>query len=267
MPGWREFRGNGGGALTGFSDRFTGRVESYRQFRPRYPDAVVALLASACGLTAASTIADVAAGTGLLSEVFLQQGYEVVAVEPNNEMRAACETLVSMYSRLRCVAGAAEATGLPSRSFDLITVAQALHWFDLERARAEFARILRPGGWCAVIYNERRLGGDGFHDGYEKILHEFGIDYEVVQRQHLTADQMDRFFSPSSVRCAGFSNAQLLTLDGLTGRMVSSSYMPKPGHARHAAMLDAIAGLFEGYQVDGVVRLEYECAVSYGLIG
>jgi ubiquinone/menaquinone biosynthesis C-methylase UbiE len=246
-------------------------VESYRQFRPGYPDAVVALLEAECGLTAASTIADVAAGTGLIAEVFLQHGYGVVAVEPNEEpneeMRAACKTLVEHYPSLRCVGGTAEATGLPSHSFALVTVGQALHWFDLERARAEFSRVLQTDGWCAVIYNERRLGGDGFHDGYEKLLREFGIDYEVVQRQHLAANQMQGFFAPSVMRRAVFPNAQLLTLEALMGRIVSSSYMPKPGHARYAAMLDAIADLFETYQENGLVRMGYTCAVSYGRLG
>ncbi|HTZ89404.1 MAG TPA: methyltransferase domain-containing protein [Alloacidobacterium sp.] len=267
MPGRWEFCGDGGGALTGaqhFPDRFTGRVESYRQFRPRYPSTVVALLEAECGLTPTSTIADIAAGTGLLAEIFLARGFEVTAVEPNEEMRTACGSLIERYLRLHCVDGSAEATGLPSDAFDLITVGQALHWFDLERARAEFSRILRTDGWCAVIYNERRLGGDGFHDGYERLLREFGIDYEVVRRQHLTPDQIDGFFSSSPVKRVVFPNAQLFTVEALTGRIVSSSYMPRPGHARYATMLDAIAHLFETYQENGLVRLEYTCAVSYG---
>ncbi|QNI32459.1 class I SAM-dependent methyltransferase [Alloacidobacterium dinghuense] len=261
MSGRRQLCSNGGGALT---VGFTGRVDSYRQFRPRYPEAVAALLEKECGLNSLSQIADVAAGTGLLAEVFLARGFQVVAVEPNTEMRSACETLVQEYPRFRCVDGAAEATGLPSYSFDLITVGQALHWFDLDRTRVEFSRTLRPGGWCAVIYNERRLGGDAFHDGYERLLREFGIDYETVQRQHLTPDRIHGFFAPSEMRRAAFSNAQLLTLEALEGRIVSSSYMPKPGHQRHAAMLTAIATLFESHADNGRVRLEYDCVVSYG---
>jgi SAM-dependent methyltransferase len=225
------------------------------------------LLEAECGLTAASSIADIAAGTGLLAEMFLARGHEVVAVEPNEEMRATCETLFERYPRLRCVGGAAEATGLPTQSFDLITVGQALHWFDLERARAEFFRILRADGWCAVIYNERHLGGDGFHDGYERLLREFGIDYEFVQRQHLTPEGIHGFFAPSEMRRAVFPNAQMLKLEALEGRIISSSYMPKPGHARYAAMRASIADLFEKYQESGCVRLEYECAVSYGRPG
>src|SRR5262249_37552966 len=151
-----------------------------------YPAVVAALLQTECGLDLSSSIADVAAGTGLLAEIFLACGYEVIAVEPNEEMRAASKPLAERYPRVRCGSGTAEETGLPSHSFDLITVGQALHWFDLERTRTEFSRILKADGWCAVIYNERRMGGDGFHDGYETLLREFGIDYAIVQRQHLT---------------------------------------------------------------------------------
>lgn len=249
------------------AERFRGRVESYRQHRPRYPEAVVDLLRTECGLTETSSIADIAAGTGLLAEKFLQHGFAVTAVEPNDEMRAACETLTERFPGLHCVAGSAEATGLPSQCFDLITVAQALHWFDLERAGSEFARILQPEGCCAVIYNERRMSGDAFHDGYEKLLRDFGIDYPKVQRQHLTPEKIDAFFAPSPMKRAVFPNAQDLALEALAGRIVSSSYMPKAEHPRYAAMQTAIAELFEKHERDGYVRLEYDCVVYYSQPG
>lgn len=248
------------------TERFTGRVESYRRHRPRYPAAIVDLLASECNLTADKRIADIAAGTGILSEIFLERDYSVVAVEPNDEMRAACDELVERFPQLRCVAGTAEATGLPADSFDCVTVGQALHWFDLERTRVEFLRILHRNGWCAVVYNERRLGGDAFHEGYENILREFGIDYTQVQRQHLSADKIEQFFAPSQVRRKVFPNGQELTLDALVGRILSSSYMPKPEHPRYVAMRVAVEKLFQEHQKDGCVHLDYDCAVSYGLI-
>jgi ubiquinone/menaquinone biosynthesis C-methylase UbiE len=224
----------------------------------------VTLLEAECRLTVTSSIADIAAGTGLLAEVFLARGYQVTAVEPNSEMRIACENLIPQYPRRCCFNGTAEATTLPSRAIHLITVGQALHWFDLERTRTEFARILQPSGWCTVIYNERRLNGDDFHNAYERLLREFGIDYEAVQRQHLTPDQIQDFFAPSEMRRAVFPNEQLLTLKAFEGRIMSSSYMPKPDHPRHSAMRSAIADLFNKHQHNGHVRLEYDCTVSYG---
>jgi SAM-dependent methyltransferase len=246
------------------TDRFTDRVESYRLHRPGYPHAIVDLLARECGLTGASTIADIAAGTGLLSEIFLEHGYSVNAVEPNAPMRAVCESLQPRFPHLHCFDGTAEATGLPDQSTDLITAAQAMHWFDLPRTRAEFARILRPHGWRAVIYNERRIGGDAFHEGYEQILRNYGTDYLQVQRQHLSAESIDAFFLPREAHHALFPNEQHLTLEALEGRIRSSSYMPQPGDPGFEEMRIAIEKLHTKHQSNNTVTLRYDCTITYG---
>ncbi len=246
------------------TDRFTGRVESYRRFRPGYPPAIVDLLRRECALNSDSTVADIAAGTGLLTEIFLAAGFAVAAVEPNDEMRAACAALKPHYPKLRVLEGTAEATDLPDHSIDLITVAQAMHWFDLPRARAEFVRILKPGGWCAVLYNNRRLGGDPFHDGYERLLLELGIDYTAVKQQHVGRKRLAQFFSPSPMQCATLPNSQALSLEALEGRILSSSYMPQPGHPRFDAMRLAIERLFAETQANGAVTMDHDCVVCYG---
>jgi SAM-dependent methyltransferase len=245
-------------------ERFTSRVESYRLHRPGYPKDIVDLLERECGLGPNSVIADIAAGTGLLTEIFLEKHYTATAVEPNDAMREACESLIAKYPSLRCVAGSAETTGLASQSVDLITVAQAMHWFDLKRTREEFRRILVPQGWCAVIYNNRRMRGDSFHEGYEKILADFGSDYETVRGSHLEEERLAAFFAPDKMKQAIFPNVQMLTLEGLEGRVLSSSYMPQPGHPRYESMRGAIHALFSREQQNGYVQMEYGCAVSYG---
>ena len=246
------------------TERFSDRAESYRQYRPRYPEAIVDVLARACGLRADTRIADIAAGTGLLAQVFLAHGNSLVAVEPNAAMRAACAELRAQYPRLECVDGTAEATGLQTASVDMVTVGQAMHWFDLARTRAEFARILRPDGWCVVVYNHRRLAGDDFHIGYERILKKFGADHQRVQGRHLREEQLVNFFAPAEVRQTVLPNMQELTLAGLQGRILSSSYMPQAGDPQFPAMMDEIETLFAQCQRHETVRMEYDCAVSYG---
>jgi ubiquinone/menaquinone biosynthesis C-methylase UbiE len=248
------------------TERFTGRVESDRRCRPGYPAQIVNQLRRECGLSSAAAVVDVAAGTGLLTEIFLAAGFAVTAVEPNDEMRAACAELERTYPKLRCVAGTAESTGLPDHSADLITVAQAMHWFDPERTRAEFARVVKPGGWCAVIYNNRRLGGDAFHDGYERLLREFGVDYLSVKEQHVGRKRLAEFFAPSEMHSAVFPNAQPLTLEALEGRILSSSYIPQPGHPRFAEMQAAMRQLFAENQRGGTVTIEYDCVVCWGVL-
>ena len=249
-------------------ERFSSRVDAYREFRPRYPAAVIDLLRRECGLTPASVMADIGAGTGMLAELLLQHGNSVFAVEPNPAMRCACEGLRSQFPKLTCIDGSAEATTLPDHSTDFVTVGQALHWFDLPQARAEFVRILQPGSWCAVIYNERRIGGDTFHDGYEHILNEFGTDYETVRSKYPQQEKLAEFFrsnaAPSPLQQASFPNAQEFDFEGLIGRIVSSSYMPQPVHPPYAAMLRRVEELFSRCQQDGHVRLEYDCVVTYG---
>jgi SAM-dependent methyltransferase len=246
------------------TERFTGRVESYRRFRPGYPPEIADLLRRTCGLTPDSVIVDIAAGTGRLTEIFLAAGFPVIAVEPNAEMRAACAELTRDFPKLRVVEGTAEATGLADRSVDLITVAQAMHWFDLEKTRAEFLRILKPGGWCAVLYNNRPPAGDAFHEGYERLLHEFGIDYTAVKEQHMSRKRLAGFFAPSPMECAVLANVQSFDLEGLEGRLLSSSYMPQPGHPRFEAMREAVRRLFDQTQTDGQVAMKHDCVVCWG---
>ncbi len=187
-----------------------------------------------------------------------------MAVEPNAEMRAACSELRQQYPQLEVVAGTAEATGLADGSVDLITVAQAMHWFDLEKTKAEFARVLKPGGWCAVLYNNRRLGGDAFHDGYERLLREFGVDYMAVKGQHMGRRRLAEFFAPEPMRSETFENAQSFDYAGLEGRILSSSYMPQPGQGRFEEMRAAAERLFAATQQQGRVTMVHDCVVCWG---
>jgi len=179
-------------------------------------------------------------------------------------MREACESLASQYRKLDCVNGTAEASGLEDRSVDLITVGQAMHWFHLNRTRSEFVRILKPGGCCAILYNNRKLTGDSFHEGYEQILVQFGTDYEKVKDSHMTEERLSAFYYPNAMRSASFANSQQLTLEGVMGRILSCSYIPQPGEPRYEEMRCEAESLFAANQVDGSVRMEYDCVVCYG---
>ncbi len=136
-------------------ERFSNRVENYRRFRPSYPDAVIDLIRETAGLREGSPAADLGSGTGILTRLLLDAGWEVFAVEPNAPMRAAAEEELGAEARFHSIDAPAEATGLPAGSVQAITCAQAFHWFDREAAQAEFARILKPEGWAFIIWNER----------------------------------------------------------------------------------------------------------------
>jgi len=245
-------------------DRFVGRVENYRRFRPRYPAAILDLLEADCNFTSDVHVADIAAGTGLFTEILLQHGNPVTAVEPNEEMREACITLQSRYSLLKVLDGTAENTGLPSHSVDFITVAQAFHWFDPVGCHKEFIRSLRPNGWCVIVFNQRRTSGDPFHDGYEELTQRHNIDYDSVTKRYPDEASLRRFFAPNAMRFSTLQNNQQLTYETLLGRTASSSFMPNSSHPGFTGMRADLEKLFSSNASNGLIQLDYVCIVSYG---
>jgi len=243
--------------------RFSSRVENYIKYRPGYPAAVLDLLRYQCRLTGAAVVADVGSGTGILTELFLRNGNPVFAVEPNRDMREAGERLLGKYPNFQSVSGTAEATTLKAQCVDFIASGQAFHWFDREPSRREFLRILKPGGWVVLIWNERILAGP-FAGAYEVLLKTFGTDYAEVDHKHTDAKVIGPFFGANGYATASFPSRQIFDWEGLKGRLLSSSYAPEPGHPQHAAMLEALNSLFSEHQTEGHVVFEYNTLVYYG---
>ena len=242
------------------TQRFSSRVENYARYRPDYPAAVLKLLKQECGLTSEAIIADVASGTGIFTCMLLENGNRVFGVEPNAEMRKAGERFLSGYPRFTSVEGTAEAATLADHSVDFVTAAQAAHWFDRERARREFVRILQPGGWTVLLWNERRTDSTPFLREYERLLLTYGTDYQEVRHER-TTQEIEAFFAPSPFQVRRFDHRQVFDHAGLEGRLLSSSYTPQPEDRTYESMLRELRRVFEAHQVDGRVSFEYETQV------
>ena len=242
--------------VTDATTRFSDRVANYVRYRPSYPPDMVDSLVAEVGLDSDSLVADIGAGTGIFSQLLLERGLGVVAVEPNDEMRAAADSMLDHFTRYHSVPGQSETTGLESNSVDLVTAAQAFHWFEQGPARAEFRRILKPGGSVALVWNERILGTP-FQDDYEEVLLNYTNDYGKINHTNITAKEIEAFFSPGRVRELQFNNAQHVDRNGLLGRVESASYCPKPGTPGYEELVDALYCLFDKYQENGVVTLSY----------
>lgn len=243
--------------------RFSSRVENYIRYRPGYPAEVLAALRTECRLTPTAAVADIACGTGIFTRMLLENGNRVTGVEPNQAMREAAEKLLSGYPNFTAVAGTAEATTLPDRSVDFATAAQAAHWFDLPRARREFARILTPKGWAVLIWNERSTDGTSFLRAYENLLIAYGTDYQQIRHEH-TTDNIGTFFAPSPFRQRVFAAQQDFDYPELEGRLLSSSYAPLANHPRHAPMLEELRRIFGAHEQNGRVGMEYRTRMYYG---
>ena len=246
------------------TQRFSNRVADYVRYRPDYPAALMDWLHNEQAVDASWSVADIGAGTGISAKMFLDAGHRVVAVEPNAQMRAAAQAWLSDNPGFSAVDGSAEATNLDKASVDLVSVAQAFHWFDAKRIKHEWARILRRNGLVAVYWNSRRLSGTTFLEGYEKLLLDYGTDYSSVAERYADDASMRRWFGAGWRGMASFPHSQLLDFDALRGRLLSSSYAPRSGHPRHEPMLAALRALFDASARDGRISFGYDTRIFVG---
>jgi len=238
------------------TQRFSNRVTNYVKYRPSYPTALLNDLAAK--LPPKATIADVGSGTGIFSKLLLERGFEVHAVEPNDAMREYAERDLGPNPKFHSRNGRAEATGLADASVDAVTCAQAFHWFATTESAREFQRILKPGGLLALVWNERRLSGDPFSDGYEALLLGYATDYSEVRHELTTPEVIGKLFPGFEMSSACYDNHQDLDWEGLKGRVESSSYVPTSDHPNYGPLMEALQKLFAEVSRHGSVRMKYE---------
>lgn len=245
------------------TERFTGRATTYQQYRLGYPAAdVMRVLRELTSLTSGDTVADVGAGTGMLTELFLDNGNPTIAVEPNAEMRAACATQYGGHPNLTLIDATAEVTTLPDHSVDLIAAGRAFHWFDHARALPEFQRILKPGHWVALVSIGRTKDGSPLSQAFESLLNIYGTDYRYVRDGYRVHDRLETFFPGGEVRQTTIAGEQKLTLDALRGQAMSYSMAPLPGDSRHAAFVNALEEFFQRFSKNGLLTQPTTCWIS-----
>jgi SAM-dependent methyltransferase len=241
-------------------------VENYVRFRPGYPAALVHLLARESALTPDSTIADLGSGTGLLSTAFLSAGYSVLGIEPNREMRLAGDALLAAYHRYRSIDATAESTTLPDQSVHLAVAGQAFHWFQVDKARREWSRILKPAGIAALIWNERHTASP-FMREVEDLIDNYATAFDKDGSiREGGRGRIGLFFGPSPFHLDEFPNTQQFGLEGLLGRVASISYVPHATDPQYPEMAAALARLLDRYQRDGQVSFEYRTKVYWGTL-
>ena len=232
--------------------RFTDRVEYYAAFRPTYPDSVIEYLRHEVGVVPGSVVVDVGSGTGISSDLFLRHGHEVYAVEPNAGMRKAAELALRHHPGFHSVDATAEHTTLPEACADVIVSASAFHWFDAALARAEFRRILRPGGVVIVMGNGRRKGGSLFTRAYDELVHKSS----VPARAHENREERVREFVGDGMQTGGIEYTELLNYRALSGRTLSYSTIPLAGQPGHETMMRELRVLFDAAAKGSSVEYE-----------
>lgn len=171
------------------------------------------------------------------------------------------ERLLVGRAGFHSVDGTAEATTLPSGSIDLVSAGSAFHWFDPEKARVEFIRILKPDGYVLLAWNSRKPESSA---SFNEILLEHGTNRQSADHRSRRAEHIEEFYGAGGYKLATFEIGQSLDWEGLRGRLLSFSSAPLPGEPGYEPMMADLRRVFETYQENGLVRFDYSTQVYYG---
>lgn len=236
-------------------DRFSDRAADYAKYRPSYPAAAIDCILEGLDNSSQLVAADIGAGTGISSRLLAQWGVRVLAIEPNAEMRQAAlpHPLVEFHDRT------AENTNLPNASVDLVVCFQSFHWFDPKPTLLEFHRILKPTGRLAVVWNDRDPS-DEFTQSYTRLV-EIASNHHPAESRLVSVDPL--LTSPlfPNFRCHTFTYRQDLDKDGLIGRAMSVSYIPRSGLAQQQLVSELKELYNRSCDENGFVYLAYRTSV------
>jgi SAM-dependent methyltransferase len=247
----------------GVSNVFSGKVADYVSSRPDYPDALFEQLKLACALAPGSLVADVGAGTGLLTLGLLMRGYSAIAVEPNHAMREAADRLLGTLTGYRSVDGSAERIALPDSSVDLVTAAHAFHWFEVDAARAECLRVLRPSGQVALIWNDR-LASDPFHQSLDGVLADYGGAKRVAVSTQEERGNLPAFFGKTRPDDYAWPHSHTINEGGLLSLVVSRSYMPARDSVEGAEVPSKLRELYARFSTNTGFVVRYTTVAYVG---
>jgi len=250
----------------GTKSAFAEKVADYVASRPDYPAALFQTLKQISPPNENKPVADIGAGTGLLTRDLLKNGYRVVAVEPNPAMRQAADSLLGNTDGYRSVDGCAEAMPLATGSVQLITAAQAFHWFEVDRARMEFLRVLNTQGQVALIWNDW-VRTDPIRVAFDQLSLEFGGAKRAALLAHEDRRYVAQFFGETQPKQFTWPHAHFLDEDGVLSLVFSRSYIPGRATPDGQSVADRVRILFSRFAANGKVEVRYNTVAIIGRPG
>ncbi|MBT4125333.1 MAG: methyltransferase domain-containing protein [Chloroflexi bacterium] len=247
------------------TERFAGKSDVYQSARPGYPEELSIELQQLCSISNGTRIADLGSGTGIFSKLLLDTGAEVVGVEPNSDMRQAAEQDLADFERFRSISGSAEKTNLQPETVDVVTAAQAFHWFDTDMTVREIKRITKTKPLVALVWNQRDTS-DTFQSAYDEALRSILPEYEHVVHTRVEDSQIESLFLPVSFDYREWGHSQVFDLEQFQNRMASSSYVPTETNPIRQRLDGVMQGLFREFQNNGTVDFRYVTKLYVGVL-
>lgn len=233
--------------------KFNGMANDYSKYRPNYAKKSINYLIAEAHLTQNSVIADIGSGTGKFSKLLLAEGFKVFGVEPNNDMRQKAEYELKDFENFISILGTSENTTLSDKSIDLITVAQAFHWFDIKKFLIECNRILKENGYIAILYNNGDYSTEVINSISElskRYCPKYVGSSGGIERNPMI---FDNFFDEYTVKV--FKNNYQLNMEQFIGLNFSASYAPKIDNPNYELYLKKLIDLFEKYSEQGILEM------------
>ena len=237
---------------------FSSKAETYDRFRWDYAPSAIEYILDRTGVNSGYLMADIGAGTGILTRHFLDSVKAVYAVEPNKSMRDVAEYRHGAHPAFRRITRGAESTGLPDQSLDLVVVGQALHWFDLEYAPDEISRILKPDGWLVVIWN--KLGREELTQELEGMFSRYMGD----ERRRTDPELLPPYFRGSDFRQLSFGVVRHSNWDQFIGGLLSASWAPAENDSSYRHFREEARGFFERSSTGGELTIKVVTHVAIG---
>ena len=233
------------------TSRFDGKGEIYAKARPKYAAELFGYLKNTMNIGAGSVFADVGSGTEIFAEQLLECGYKVFAVEPNGDMRKKAEEKLSRNENFVSVSGSDRNMNLPDKSVDIVSAAQAFHWFDAEAFGMECARVLKPGGRVMLVYNFRDEEAP-CTKALAKLRHKYSPEFRGFSNG--VSGEACAALSVGEISVFGADNTQIYDRRVCTARVLSSPYSPKETDAGYTEYLREIHEIFDTFSRDGLIR-------------
>ncbi len=243
--------------------KFTDKAVLYAEYRPSYPASLIDFIFSRLGPGTSKKIADIGSGTGKMSGLLLMRGSTVYGVEPNADMRRQAELLFGSQPAFHSVGGTAENTGLPANSVDAIICAEAFHWFDNERSRSEFRRILKPDGWVFLVWNQFSAT-NAYAADIQALNGELCADYRCPAIHVAKQDRAASLFGAGNFETVHFDNTIRESFAALLGGMLSASFAPRPGDPNEEAYQAGIKRIFDQYSQDQQIETIFDTVCFCG---